>query len=301
MEGSDSKAFTIPTVSPNIEVKIINKMNELRADKILCDISLQCDDGRKFFVHKLVLSAVSPYFRALFQTNMSEKDQFLINIKGIESESLDSLIEFAYTTSITVTIENIFSLLTAANMLCFEDVEKSCVDFLCKNLNLENCVDICTMAETINCEQLHRVATLYVSNNFRQFVRGTSFLNITPTQFESVLSSDKINVSSESEIYDAVMTWIKFDIDNRVQYLSIILKHVRFSLMSRKYLVDRVLHEKVIMQQESSRNIVLKAIDRHLLPERINVNTTDILPRQVTNKTLFVLGGEGKIVTIRSY
>ena len=70
--------------------------------------------------------------------------------------------------------------------------------------------------------------------------------------------------------------------------------------MSRKYLVDRVLHEPIVMQDDRSRDIVLKALDHHLLPERGIEDTYDIInvPRQITNRTLYVVGGSGKYVEL---
>lgn len=295
-KGQSDIPFIIPTVGTHTAIKILHKINEFRADRTLCDFILQCDDGTRISAHRLVLSAVSPYFETMFQANMAEKGQLLVNIKGIDSNTLSILVDFAYTTEITVSVENIFNLLTAANMLCFEEVEQSCIEFLCRSLNLENCVDICTIAEMINCEELHRMATLFVSSKFRQLVKDISFVNLTPLQLETVLSNDNLNVTSEAEVFDAVMTWVQCDKISRAEYLSILLRHVRFPLMSRKYLVDRVLHEDLIMQQEASRDLVLKALDHHLLPERTVMGDFALItmPRQVTNRTLFVLGGEVK-------
>ena len=291
-----SKPIHVPYNNQHLELQAFQKFNEFRHEGILCDIIFECDDGTEIYAHKVVLSAVSLYFQSMFQTNMIEKDKNRIKIHEVNGTCLESLVNFAYTSNIIISVEDLFYLLVAANMFCFNDVEKSCIEFLSRSLSIDNCVDICTIAERINCEELHKVAMLYVSDNFRQLVRCKHFINLTASQIETILDSEHISVSSESEVYEAVMKWIQHDIQNRLENLSLLLKKVRFCLMSRKYLVDRVLHEPIVMQDDRSRDIVLKALDHHLLPERGIEDTYDIInvPRQITNRTLYVVGGSGK-------
>jgi len=288
------KQIQIPSINGRIEINLFERFNEFRTDHTLCDVIIQCDDKKKIYAHKLILSAISPYFAAMFQSNMVERNQQTIRIKGVESQSMESLINFAYTSKIIISLENIFCLLAAANMLCFVEVENSCIDFLCKSLDISNCIDICSIAERIHCETLYTIATLYVTSNFRQLIQNESFKNLSPMQFESILMQNEINVSSESEVYEAAMKWVAYDTDSRIEYLSNLLKHVRFCLMSRKYLMDRVLHDRLIMQDEKSRDVVLKALDYYLLPERNIDNEITVLPRHVSNRTLYVLGGQVK-------
>ena len=294
----------VPMRNANVEAsyRVLLQMNDFRRRGVLCDIGLLCDDENRIEAHKIVLSSVSPYFATMFQTNMWEKHQKDVYIKGVDSTSMEALVEYAYTADITVTIDNIFHLLSAAHMLCFEEVEKTCVEFLCNNLNFENCLDICDIAESLNCRELQNLTTLYVTENFRRLVKYAGFLHLSPKQLHAVLEKDKINVSSESEVYEAVMRWVKFDLANRKYHLTTLLEQVRFGLMSRKYVVDRVLRDSVIMANEDSRKFILKVVDMYLLPERTfpstSINSITCSPRKAFNRTLFVLGGEGKSLFI---
>ena len=58
-------------------------------------ITVDWEDGEDEGVecHKLVLSAVSPYFRAMFR-NQDSKD---IKLHGVQSETLRSLVNYCYT------------------------------------------------------------------------------------------------------------------------------------------------------------------------------------------------------------
>ncbi len=51
-----------------------NVLNELRRAGQLCDAVIRVED-RTFTVHRAIMSACSPYFRALFTNGMHETDQ----------------------------------------------------------------------------------------------------------------------------------------------------------------------------------------------------------------------------------
>ena len=275
-------------------LKILVTMEEFRKEGLFCDVVFKCDDGLSFECHRVVLAAVSPYFRAMFQLNMLERSQYSISIKGIDSNAFDSLLNYAYNGKVKTDFENIFMLLSAANMLQFEEVEKACVDFLYKNLNITNCIDICAVAETLNYEELFRVAEIYVIKNFRWLVRHSKFMAMTSSQLESVISKEKLSIASESEVYQAVITWVKVESEVRGKHLAGLLKHVRFTSMSRKYLVDVVLRETLIMDNHECRMLVLNALDHYLLPERRDsLQSVFPLPRKAAGQTLFVVGGKG--------
>ena len=70
------------------------EMYELRKKGAFCDVTVQCDDGRIFEGHRIVLAAASPYFRAMFSHNMQESQQKLVKIRQIESRVMEELLNF---------------------------------------------------------------------------------------------------------------------------------------------------------------------------------------------------------------
>lgn len=50
-----------------------------------------------FFNGRLVLSAVSDYFAAMFTSDVREAKQEEIKMEGVDPEALKSLVQFAYT------------------------------------------------------------------------------------------------------------------------------------------------------------------------------------------------------------
>lgn len=277
--------------------RIIENMDQFRKDGLFCDVTINCEDGTSFQCHRLVMAAASPYFAAMFQTNMLERSQSTILIKNVDSRAFKSLLNYAYNGEIKTDCDEIIPLLSAANMLRFEAVEDSCISFLYKNLNITNCIDICTVAQTLNYDELLRTAEIYVIKNFRWLVRHSKFNEMTAAQLESVISNENLSIASESEAYQAVLTWVRYEPMVRCKHLGRLLKHIRFTSISRKYLVDVVIREGMIMDDFECRKLVLNVLDHYLLPERRS-SSQCLLPRKTTGQTLFVVGGKGNYISM---
>ena len=76
---------------------VFRSMQDSR-ESIDCIVRGELEDGEDgedegVECHKLVLSAVSPYFRAMFR-NQDSKD---IKLHGVQSETLRSLVNYCYT------------------------------------------------------------------------------------------------------------------------------------------------------------------------------------------------------------
>lgn len=78
--------------------EILSKLNELRKEGILCDVTLRIE-GQDFKVHRCVLSAASPYFRALFtcEFKLIENGNNRIDLQDIRSAEAKKVLDFIYT------------------------------------------------------------------------------------------------------------------------------------------------------------------------------------------------------------
>lgn len=69
----------------------LTELNLLRRHRELCDVVLNVG-GRKIFAHRVILSACSPYFRAMFTGELAESRQTEITIRDIDELAMDLLI-----------------------------------------------------------------------------------------------------------------------------------------------------------------------------------------------------------------
>ena len=64
-------------------VELLKRLNLQRKQNYLCDITLVAKEGKEFKAHKNVLSAASPFFVKLLQSEMRENEEGVIRFEEI--------------------------------------------------------------------------------------------------------------------------------------------------------------------------------------------------------------------------
>ncbi|CAH1262607.1 KLHL24 [Branchiostoma lanceolatum] len=105
------------------------QLQDFRSEGHLVDVTL-CAEGMEIPCHRLVLSACTDYFRAMFRGGHPESRKDKIEMLGVNGEALESLVTYAYTSNINITMDNVQPLFEAANMLQVKPVEEGCEKFL---------------------------------------------------------------------------------------------------------------------------------------------------------------------------
>ena len=211
-------------------------MNMLRHSNQLCDVTLRAGN-ESFHAHKVVLAAASPYFKAMFCTSgMKECEMTEIPLHGVKPSVLSTLIEFAYTSEICVSEMNVCSLLPTATMLAMSRIIEACCTFLEHQLDPSNCIGIADFAQAHGCHDLYKKARLYVYENFTEVCKNEEFMQLSPNQLVQVIKRDELNVRCESEVYQAVVKWVQFDHNRRLNKLEQLLCAVRCHFLTPCFL-----------------------------------------------------------------
>lgn len=229
----------------------------------LFDIELQV--GEKIFkCHKIVLSCVSQYFKAMFMSEMTESRQKVITIHDIEESAMDKLVYFAYTGKITFTIESVQPILYAASILQINTVIEACCQFMESHLHPTNCIDVHNFAEQHNHSELMSMADRYILDNFTDVVETEEFKDMSFTHLQSLLESQDLKVLDETQVYESVIIWVKEDAENRKMYLSKLLSHVKLALLSPSYILEHVANEDMIKKDLDCRDLLDDAKSYHM-------------------------------------
>ena len=122
---------TEPKEETEFSHSVLRKVHTLRCHRKLCDVVLRAG-GREIPTHRAVLAACSSYFLAMFTHELLESGQEVVEIKDMDPDILSSLVDFAYTGLITLTIENVQEVLSAASLLQISQVQNLCCEFLKK-------------------------------------------------------------------------------------------------------------------------------------------------------------------------
>ncbi|XP_073777559.1 kelch-like protein 4 isoform X1 [Danio rerio] len=266
------------------------KMETYLQHKQLCDVLLIAGD-HKIPAHRLVLSAVSDYFAAMFTNDVREAKQEEIKMEGVDPEALRALVHFAYTGVLELKEETIESLLAAACLLQLSQVIQVCCNFLMKQLHPSNCLGIRSFADAQGCTDLLKVAHNYTMEHFLEVIQNQEFLLLPTMEIVKLLASDDINVPDEETIFQALMMWVRHDVQHRQQDLGVLLAYIRLPLLPPQLLAD-LENNKMFSEDLECQKLLMEAMKYHLLPERRPMlQSPRTKPRKSTVGSLYAVGG----------
>ncbi|CAL1530807.1 unnamed protein product [Lymnaea stagnalis] len=275
--------------------KAFESLNEMRRMGLLCDVCIIAGN-QELHCHKSVLAACSQYFYAMFTNEMSESKMKCITLQEIDPTALSLLIDFVYTSEIHVTEDNVQTLLPAANILQITEVRDACCDFLQAQLHPSNSLGIRDFADLHACQDLYSYAQTYTEQHFTEVVHYDEFLSMCVDAVCKLISSDRLTVTSEEQVYEAVMSWVNHNLPARQNCVEQLLENVRLPLINQEYIVQKVEEEPLVKANSRCKDFLIEAMKYHLLKtdQKPLYKTPRTQPRNPIGlpKVLLVIGGQ---------
>lgn len=122
------------------------------------------------------------------------------------------MLEYAYTSRLALNIANVQDVLEAASHVQMVDVIQACSGYLQAQIDIDNCVDIATIAETYSLTQLRMKVYRFMSGHLLEFSNSAEFYRLTPQQLENLLAFDYPVDCSEADVLRVVLAWF-FHVD----------------------------------------------------------------------------------------
>eukprot|EP00058_Branchiostoma_floridae_P022572 XP_002608062.1 hypothetical protein BRAFLDRAFT_213439 [Branchiostoma floridae] len=269
---------------------LLQGLQELRSDSVLVDVIL-CVSGKEIPCHRNVLAACSGYFRAMFCNGHRESKEHKVTIHEASPSALQLLVDYAYTSKVTITEDNAAELMEGANFFQVLPVRDACTKFLSDNLSVTNCMKMVTLGGMLN-PILEVDALSYAIKEFAAASKMPEFLDLTKEQLIKLISSDDLNAPEET-VYTSVMKWINHDTRKRKKEMRELMELVRFPFMDRMYFIEKVETDNVI--RNCCPDIVSEALKYQAYPGEVQSPRTR--PRYVCGlrEAVVVIGGYEKL------
>ncbi|XP_054754399.1 kelch-like protein 17 [Lytechinus pictus] len=250
-----SRTYTI-TVHINSAFQV---MNDLRRKHELCDIVL-CVEDQEFHAHRIVLAGCSPYLRAMFTNGMLESAKSHVEIRGIDPVAMEIILNFIYTGTIEIDVENVQIVLAGASMLNMGSLRNVCSTFLQSQLDASNCLGIHSFADMYSCRDLENASRRFIYQHFQEVVGTEEFFLMPEQDVVDLLKSDQLQVDGEEEVYEAAISWLNYDLRNRSHCCCSVLENVRFALLGKDYLLENVYRSELINRCTKCQDQVANAL-----------------------------------------
>lgn len=234
--------------------ELLKGLAKLRENGQFCDAIL-CVDGLEIPCHRVVLSAFSHYFAALFGPNFKRDESesgIKVQLYSFKGKSLEKLIEYAYTGELTISTESVQDLLIAANYLQLDNVQEACCRFLDQCLEPQNCIGIHRFAKMLNCSSFVDTSWAFILRHFAKVSFSEEFLQLPNEELIQILRDKNICVEVEDVIplvsaqeeflCEAALKWLQYDPTSRIRAFEKVFECIRLQMLRSEYRDALALH-----------------------------------------------------------
>uniref|UniRef100_A0A8C9W121 Kelch-like family member 40a n=1 Tax=Scleropages formosus TaxID=113540 RepID=A0A8C9W121_SCLFO len=241
---------------------------DLLENEKFVDCVLKIKD-REFPCHRLVLAASSPYFKAMFLSDLEEKKKKEIVLEEVEPGIMGTILRYIYTSDINLTESNVQDIFTVANMFQIPSLFTVCISFLKQRLGLGNCLAVFRLGLLLDCPQLAIDARNFICERYQLIVRDQDFYQLGPSELAAIITCDTLNVDKEEVVFESLLKWVAHDKKERLKDLPELIECVRFLLMPVDYFANKVeKHEWIRSNPEIGKKLLLvKDAQQGKLPE----------------------------------
>ena len=245
------------------ERRLLHFANQSRSHDFLTDVTVKVKNTY-IPAHRLVLSCYSHFFKSMFEVNMKERFQDVVEVELFEGHLIKELIEFMYTQHMDVNNKNVMELLRAADYLQQDDAKFFCFKYLLSIIRIENCFDILSAADTFMDDSTKSTAFDLISRNARKILFGDDFKSCSKEVVALCLSNLGNFGVQHKVVYQALLTWIKHDEDVRKSTFTVLFKLVPFTRISIEFLEHSVLEENLVQENIECYNLAMKILGQKL-------------------------------------
>ena len=226
-------------------VELMKRLNIQRKQGYLCDVTLVTNDNSDFKAHRNVLSAASPFFCKLLESDMKENREGIIRFEEISGSILEDVLEFIYTGTVEITQTNAEELIVTGNYLIIPSLKTASGRFLETEMSNCNCISTFYLAEKYDCVELIHNSRKFIHENFASVGEMDEFLSLEAKEVAVWISSDEIAVKAEADVFKIMLKWVEHGKTERKAAFEELFRHVRLSFLSRDFLEDVVTNELV--------------------------------------------------------
>lgn len=230
MSGGGQEGYRYDFFDSAHPAEMLGSLQDFRAERLFTDVTLQSDSGSVFLCHRMALAAQSPFFRAMFTADMRERRDKCVHLPGLDSEVLGAVIDFIYTSKVTITQSNVERLMEAANLLQLGAVKQACEAFLTRLLDVDNCLGMQAFAEFHICRKLEKEARRTILSRFEELIDQEEFVDLNPERLRAVLSLPILSMWKQKTMLKALVRWVSHDPQARLKHTQELLYCLHLNL-----------------------------------------------------------------------
>jgi len=157
---------------PQSSVSCLAKdLEDIMNDREFADCEIQTSEGT-IKCHKVILAKRSSVFKAMLQKGFQEGQTGIIKLEHIDAGVIKDVIKFIYCGKLDKLGENAAELFKAADMYQMDNLKEICGNYMKKNMNTDNVLDIITLADAHSDDNLKNAAMTFIVKNVKVVMKN---------------------------------------------------------------------------------------------------------------------------------
>ncbi len=247
-----------------------------------CDITLLVgEEKHPIKAHRLILASAFDYFKAMLTADFKEGSQSEVNLPKADVQTMESLIDFAYTGKIKLDDHNIEKAINAANFFGMPTLLESCVHYIMGKINKSNCIEMLEFADHISNQVLREFAIKYITENLQTIIaKNLDIVGMSTHLLLEIIASNNTSLHPDPTQNEEGLFQIGWNNlhskpnDHWEAFLPRLLRAVHLPQVSEDFLHD--LERKVAECNEAS-NLIAKA--KIMKQDIVNYRATTEAPK----------------------
>lgn len=187
----------------------VNKIRALYLNPDGADVWFNISDEH-FPGHKLILSAMSPYYKTMFYGSLPENGEVNMTQAVTSIEAFKEFLKFMYFRKPHLTMTNIDEVISLAKQSLFDECVSVCELFLKKSLTTDpdTIFRIYQLAFLYDIDDLKAMCEEEICVSAEKILKSSSFLKLPHDYLQMVLQRDDL-ACEEIDIFHACMAWAR--------------------------------------------------------------------------------------------
>ncbi len=246
-KASPKELWSTTTTCEKYKARVWEDLRNMFQQDELTDVMLAAE-GQSIPCHRVLLAAASTFFHDKFVVHPESLEHNLLDIKGIDFDTLTAIVSFAYNAHVKLTFDKMEKLLAASVRLMLPELTNMCKNFLLHKVKHDTsaCIDIHGIAKSYSLTEVVDQSWQVMLENFSEVSKGNAFRDMSMTDLQDYISDEQLNVANENPVFEAVLSWVKHDVKNRKSTFETMMENVKLAHCSLEFLGEVVRKEPLM-------------------------------------------------------
>ena len=281
------------------------RYNEFRINNRLCDGIVVARDGKQFPVHRLVLFVRNDFFRKLLEADEAGGSGEWRCDMPLDSAMVSAILDHVYVRQTALSLDGVIQVYEAAVAFQVPGLASDCLAFLRSQLDENNVMYFVREADRRRLDPVKQVCLEFLYRSFRDL--PADVLNqMSAADFQVVIANDRLNIRSEEELFESIISWIAYDPKRRSALFPDLITCVRLGLVRKNYFLHKIMVHPYASEHWSRCNQLLIAARRLVIKQQNHNNNNRLLdlcnplirPR-IPRSFIIIVGGWSRTAPVR--